>query len=174
MQILRAVAFLSIALSSVASRSQRLPGTGARPSTALANLDQTIEQSHRALNAILNGNPKLYEELFAQRDNITLGNPFGPFARGRAAVVKTLAGAAAKYRDGTATVDLVARYMDDRMACIVEVENDHAKVGGSETLAEFHVRVTSLYERINGTWQLVHRHADPITTPRPAESVLQK
>ena len=64
--------------------------------------------------------------------------------------------------------------MDDRMACIVEVENDRAKVGGSDTLAEFHVRVTSLYERINGTWQLVHRHADPITTPRPAESVLQK
>ena len=123
---------------------------------------------------ILNGNPRLYEKLFAQRDDITLGNPFGPLARGRAAVVKTLAGAAAKYRDGSATVDLVAKYADDKMACIVEVENNRAKVGGTDTLAEFHVRVTSLYERIDGAWQLVHRHAEPITTPRPAESVLQK
>ena len=128
------------------SFSQQFQGTGAQPSATSASLDQTIEQSHRALNAILNGNPKLYEELFAQRDDITLGNPFGPFARGRAAVVKTLAGAAAKYRDGTATVDLVVKYADDKMACIVEVENDRAKVGGNDTLAEFHVRVTSLYE----------------------------
>ena len=172
MQILRTAAYLSIALSSVVAPSQQLQGLAARSSAASANLDQTIEQSHRALNAILNGNPKLYEELFAQRDDITLGNPFGPFARGRTAVVKTLAAAAAKYRDGRATVDLVAKYADDRMACIVEVENDRARVGGSETLAEFHVRVTSLYELIDGRWQLVHRHADPITTPRPAESVL--
>jgi ketosteroid isomerase-like protein len=44
----------------------------------------------------------------------------------------------------------------------------------SDSLAEFHVRVTSLYEKINGNWRLVHRHADPITTARPAESVLGK
>jgi len=31
-----------------------------------------------------------------------------------------------------------------------EVENDRAKVGGSKTLAEFHVRVTSLYELLAG------------------------
>jgi hypothetical protein len=99
MQILRTVAFLSIALSSIVSRSQQLQGTAAQTSATRASLDQTIEQSHRALNAILNGNPKLYEELFAQRDDITLGNPFGPFALGRAAVVKTFAGAGRCLRD---------------------------------------------------------------------------
>ena len=170
----RTLASVGIALAAMFALSQQPRGTAVQPSMTSASLDQTIEQSHRALTAILNGDPNLYEELFAQRDDITLGNPFGPFARGRAGVVKTLAGAAAKYRDGTATVDLVAKYADDKMACIVEVENDRAKVGGSETLAEFHVRVTSLYELIDGKWQLVHRHADPITTPRPAESVLQK
>ena len=25
-----------------------------------------------------------------------------------------------------------------------------------------------------GTWKLVHRHADPITTPQPPDSVIQK
>ena len=170
----RALASLGITLSAMFAFSQQPQGTTVQSSMALANLDQAIEQSHLALNAILKGDPKLYEELFAQKEDITLGNPFGPFARGRSGVVKTLEGAAAKYRDGTATVDLVAKYADDKMACIVEVENDRAKVGGSETLTEFHVRVTSLYELINGKWQLVHRHADPITTPRPAESDLQK
>jgi len=52
------------------------------------------------------------------------------------------------------------------------VEHDRAKVGGGNDLAEFHVRVTSVYGQLKGQWRLVHRHADPITTPRPAESVL--
>ena len=33
------------------------------------------------------------------------------------------------------------------------------------------MRVTSVYERLKGQWRLVHRHSDPITTPRPADSV---
>jgi ketosteroid isomerase-like protein len=137
------------------------------------SLAAAIEQSHRALRAILNGDPTLYEALFAERDDITLGNPFGPYARGKAAVSKTLAGAAAKYRDGeVVAVDAVATYANGNIACVVEVEHDRAKVGASTELAEFHVRVTSVYERLNGQWRLVHRHADPITTPRPAESVL--
>ena len=147
---------------------------GAQEVVGTPTLEAAVAQSHRALTAILNGDPKGYEDLFADREDITLGNPFGPFASGRAAVVKTLAGAAAKYREGSANVDLVAKYADDKLGCIVEVENDRAKVGMSDSLAEFHVRVTSLYEKINGNWRLVHRHADPITTARPAESVLGK
>ncbi len=86
---------------------------------------------------------------------------------------RRLAGAAAKYRDGEVVgVDLVATYANGNIACVVEVEHDRAKVGGGTEQAEFHVRVTSVYERLNGQWRLVHRHADPITTPRPAESVL--
>jgi uncharacterized protein (TIGR02246 family) len=166
---LRWAVFLSGALLALFSVGQ------IEAAVPMPDLEATIQQSHRALGAILNGNPRLYEELFADRDDVTLGNPFGPFARGRAAVIKTLAGAASKYRDGSVvSVDLVAKYITGDMACIVEVENDRAKVGGSNDLAEFHVRVTSLYERIDGEWRLVHRHADPITTARPAESVLQK
>jgi len=138
-----------------------------------SSLAAAIEQSHRALRAILNGDPTLYEALFADREDITLGNPFGPYARGKAAVAKTLAGAAAKYRDGEVVgVDLVATYARGSIACVVEVEHDRAKVGDGNEPAEFHVRVTSVYERLKGQWRLVHRHADPITTPRPAESVL--
>jgi ketosteroid isomerase-like protein len=147
---------------------------GAQDVVGTPTLEAAVAQSHRALTAILNGDPKGYEALFADREDITLGNPFGPFASGRAAVVKTLAGAAAKYREGSASVNLVAKYADDKLACVVEVENDRAKVGTSDVFAEFHVRVTSLYEKIGGDWQLVHRHADPISMPRPAESVLGK
>jgi uncharacterized protein (TIGR02246 family) len=143
--------------------------------TADAEFEAAVAQSHRALTAILNGDPSLYAALFADREDVTLGNPFGPYAKGKAAVVKTLAGAAAKYRDGAVVrVDRIARYGDGNVIGLVEVEHDRAKVGARQELSEFSARVTSIYERIDGRWRLVHRHADPITSPRPAESVLQK
>jgi hypothetical protein len=36
------------------------------------------------------------------------------------------------------------------------------------------LRVTSLFRFERGVWKLVHRHADPITTPRSAASVISE
>ena len=158
-------ALLAAATAATAAEAQNNP----------AELDAAIEQSHGALRAILNGDPKLYEELFAKRDDITLGNPFGPFGRGPAQVAANLARAAGNYRDGEiVNVELVAKYANANLACIVEVERSRAKVGVSKEFVNIAVRVTSLYELLDGQWKLVHRHADPITTVRAAESVIQK
>ncbi len=157
------------------SAAAAVAATEAEAQTNPTGLDAAIDQSHRALRAILNGNPKLYEELFAKRDDITLGNPFGPFGRGPAQVAASLARAAGNYRDGeVVNVELVAKYANTNLACIVEVERSRARVGASNEFVNIAARVTSLYELIDGKWKLVHRHADPITTVRPAESVIQK
>jgi uncharacterized protein (TIGR02246 family) len=138
-------------------------------------LEAAIDQSHSALAAVLNGDPSGYAALFADRDDVTLGNPFGPYAKGKADVVATVKRAAGNYRDGKVVgVDRVALYGDGKFAALVEVEHDSAKVGGRSDAATFSARVSSVYEFIDDKWRLVHRHADPITTPRPAESVLQK
>lgn len=152
---------------------------GARTSSAGQTvppaLEAAIAQSHEALRKILNGDPSGYAALFADREDITLGNPFGPFGKGRAAVLRNLANASTKYRDGSVVaVERIALYGDGRVMVLVEVEHDRAKVGTSSEFAEFAARVTSVYEKIGRRWWLVHRHADPITTPRPAESVLGK
>ncbi len=139
------------------------------------DLDKAIEQSHAALDAILNGDPSVYQALYSEGDDVTLGNPFGPYARGRKNVEATLAGAAAHYRDGEVTgVELIATYASNDLACIVEVERGRAKVGGGEELVSIAVRTTSVFRLELGAWKLVHRHADPITTPRPAASVISK
>jgi ketosteroid isomerase-like protein len=139
------------------------------------DLDSAIEQSHAAGDAILKGNPGGYKTLYSDREDVTLGNPFGPYARGRKKVEETLDGAASHYRDGGFTgVELIAKYASDDLACVVEVERGRSKVGGGEELVPVAVRVTSLFRLEHGTWKLVHRHADPITTPRPAASVIER
>ena len=82
------------------------------PITNAQQLEEAIAESHRALEAILNGDPSLYLALFADRDDITLGNPYGPFGQGRAAVAATLVNAANKYQRGMARVERVALYGD--------------------------------------------------------------
>ena len=139
------------------------------------DLDSAIEQSHAALGAILKGDPSVYQALYSDAEDVTLGNPFGPYVRGRQKVEATLAGAASNYRDGEVTgVELVANYVSDDLACIVEVERGRAKVGGSKEFVQVALRLTSVFRLEQGAWKLVHRHADPITAPRPAASVVSK
>ena len=136
-------------------------------------LDNAIEQSHVALSEIIGGRSKAFEALFSRREDVTLGNPFGPFASGRQQVAATLAGAAAHYRYGRIDgFELIASYVTDGLACVVEVERFRAKIGGSDEFASVGLRVTSLFRPEMGTWKLVHRHADPITTPQTPESII--
>ena len=141
---------------------------------ATTDLERAIERSHDALALIVTGDSSGFKALFSQGEDITLGNPFGPFACGRKEVEATLDGAASRYRDGHVTAaDVIATYATADLACVVEVEHVRAKVGGGTELAPVAARVTSLFRREQGEWRLVHRHADPITTPRPAESVIR-
>ena len=133
-------------------------------------LESAIAESHEALRKILNGDPSGCVALFADRDDITLGNPFGPFGQGRAAVLKALNNASIKYKDGSVVrVERIAAFGDRKLVVLVEIEHDRAKLGAS---TDFAARVTSVYEKISTRWRLVHRHADPITTPRVAETMV--
>ena len=54
------------------------------------SLGKAIEASHDALARIVNGDPGGYLALYAEEGEITLGNPFGPFAHGREEVTARL------------------------------------------------------------------------------------
>ena len=60
------------------------------------------------------------------------------------------------------------------LAYIVRTERSEAKFGGQEAVTPISLRVTMIMAREDGGWKIVHRHADPITTARPAESVIQQ
>jgi ketosteroid isomerase-like protein len=140
----------------------------------LEDLDRVIERYHASLAAFMRGDHEPAKRLFSERDDVTLGNPFGPFARGWAQVVDAMARAAASYRDGDADgFDTISKYVGPDLACTVEEERLRSKVGGAEELAPVELRVTTVFRMEDGRWRIVHRHADPITTPRAPESVLR-
>ena len=136
--------------------------------------DLPLEEYHRAGLEITNGNPAVYKSLYSRRDDVTLANPFGPPARGWSEVSATLDRAAEKYRDGEVVgFENVSTVVTADLAYIVEIESYRARVGGAEEIAPVAVRVTTVFRREDGAWRVVHRHADPITTSRPPDSVVQ-
>lgn len=136
--------------------------------------DLPLDEYHRAGLEITNGNPEVYKSLFSRRDDVTLANPFGPPARGWTEVSATLDGAAEKYRDGEAVgFENVSTVLTSDLAYTVEIERFRARVGGAKEMTPVSLRVTTVFRREDGAWKVVHRHGDSITTPRPAESVVQ-
>jgi ketosteroid isomerase-like protein len=89
-------------------------------------------------------------------------------------VETTMDRAASNYSEGRATgFETVAAQVTSELAYLLEVERFDAKVGGQEIAAAGALRVTTLLRPEDGEWRVVHRHADPIVTPRAAGSVIE-
>jgi ketosteroid isomerase-like protein len=142
--------------------------------TAPQDLDLALEQCHLALGEFVKGDPEPLKDLYSHRDDATLANPFYPAPRGWAGVAKAMEGAASRYRDGAVTgFERVVAHETPELACIVEVERYEVKLGGSDDLTPVALRVTTVLRPEDGAWKIVHRHADPITSERPTESVIR-
>ena len=124
-------------------------------------LDEAIALNQAALSSMIEGDCSGYVALLSNRDDVSWGNPFGPFSIGRENVEATLAAAAARMHGGsTSAPHRIAMYQADGIAVVVEVERGDGAAG------PFELRVTSVYRSEDQDWKLVHRHADPITTFR--------
>jgi ketosteroid isomerase-like protein len=141
---------------------------------AVSDFGQAAEAYHLAAAEFVKGDPDPYKRLFSQSDDVTLGNPFGPFRRGWTEVAETMELAATYYADGEVDgFENVATHVTPDLAYLVEVERFRAKMGGSAEMASVALRTTSVLRPEEGAWKIVHRHADPITSARPVGSVVQ-
>ena len=141
---------------------------------AADDLDRVIEQYHQALDEFSRGNPDPVKNFYSGRDDVAIANPFFPLTRGREQVVARLERSVQNFSDGQVGFQNVVKWVSDELACIVELEEWKTKVGGREDVTPFTLRVTTLFRVEGGDWKVVRRHADPITTARPAESVIQE
>ena len=142
--------------------------------TTAEDLDEVLEQFHLAQGVFAKGNAEPCMRFFSHREDVTLNNPLSPPARGWDEVAAAAERAASPFRDGDATsFETISKYVTSELAYIVEIERGEAKVGGSEEMTAWALRATMIFRPEDGTWKVVHRHADPITSAQPAESVIQ-
>ena len=139
------------------------------------DLEEFVERYHRTVEAFITGDPSPQERIWSRRDDVTLANPLGPPARGWSAVLDSLRRAVSQLSDGEVlAVERISGYSSGDLAYILEIEQDRVRLGGARALAEVSLRVTTIFRREENGWKVLHRHADPITTARPAESMVQE
>jgi ketosteroid isomerase-like protein len=144
--------------------------------TAADDVDDLIERFYLAQGELLKGNPEPVKKLFFHREDVTLANPYGPPVRGWDEVAKAVDHSSSLRSDGEFLgSEIVAKYVTAELAYVVQIERVKSKVGGREDITPFALRTTMIFRpEEDGEWKVVHRHADPITTPQPAESVIQE
>ena len=140
-----------------------------------AHFEETVGIYHRALGDLLRGDPEPAKALFSTRTDVTLANPFGPAVRGKVPVDAAIDHAATGFRDGEAvSFERIAGEVRPDLAYVLEVEHLRARLGGRSGVSQFSLRATTVFRHEDGEWKIVHRHADPIMSARPMESVVQQ
>ena len=144
--------------------------------SAADDVDELIEQFHLAQGELIKGNPEPVKKLTSHRDDVTLANPLGPPAHGWDEVAAATDRAAAQFRDGeNIGFEVIEKCVTPELAYVLRIERAKAKVGGREDVTSITLRATMIFRpEEDGEWKVVHRHADPITTPQSAESVIQE
>ena len=149
--------------------------TAVEPATvAQRDFEGTVEAFRQALELYMAGDPDSVMALYSRRDDVTLANPLGPPRVGPAEVDKAAREGAAPLKDGSVRgIEEVSRYSTPDLGYVVEIERTQARLPGSENMTPFALRVTMIFRREGDTWKIVHRHADPITTPRTITSIIE-
>ncbi len=138
------------------------------------DLTSVIQQDHAALKAFMHGDPEPKKRLYSRADDATLANPLGPAVRGWDAISRRLDEASSTLQGGGALdFERVSAVSSPDLAYVVDVERYRGvTVEGSEGPREFSLRVTTIFRHEAEGWKIVHRHADPITTPRDVGTML--
>ncbi len=140
-----------------------------------SDFDEVVEQYHLALGEFVKGNPEPVKKMFSHQEDVTLANPLGPPVRGWEQVAAAGERAASQFRDGESVgFEILAKYVTPELAYLVEVHRGKARFGARQDIAPFALRLTTIFRPEDGTWKVVHRHADPITMAQPVESIIQQ
>jgi len=125
---------------------------------------QLMRRAADANDAFIAGDMRRWYDLASPiSGDFTLMAPFGGApSHGFDGNDEHLAALARRFTGGEATFELVQSYATADMVVLAYIERQRGFVGGLPE-QDWSLRVTAVWARRAGEWQLVHRHADPLT-----------
>lgn len=143
----------------------------AKAAHAAESFDDTVAQlvarSEKQAKLFNAGRMHEWYEHIGLGAGFTLMQPFGgPTNHGFDATEERLAELARNFRNGDATLELDQAYASEDIVVLVYVERQDGEVHGLPN-QDWSLRVTQVFQRQDGDWRLVHRHADPLVRSIP-------
>ncbi len=140
-----------------------------------SEFNQAVENYHQALREFVKGKPELQKEMFSHHDDVTLANPFGGVKQGWKQVGEELEHASSLLSEGNGYLfENISKWLTPELALIFEIERFKGKLGGKQDIVPMALRVTTVFRMEDGNWKVLHRHADPLVSAQPTESVIQR
>ena len=150
-------------------------GGGGAPEGSASDpeLAALVQRSADANQALVRGDIDRYLSLVQHAKDYTLMNPFGGTPeRGFNDTPQRREGMKKFFRGGTLEQELVETYRSGDLAVLVTVERVRAAVGELPE-QNWSLRVTQVFRRTGSGWELVHRHADPLSNRRTVEQTAE-
>lgn len=135
-------------------------GQAAEPLDAV--VAQLVARSEKQAQLFNAGRMQEWSEHIGIGTGFTLMQPFGGATNhGFDASEERLSMLAANFRNGDAQLQVDQTYASQDMVVLVYVERQDGEVHGLPN-QDWSLRVTQVFQRQDGQWRLVHRHADPL------------
>ena len=141
-----------------------------------AGFQSSLPKFEEGTSRFINGDPKLWKENASHRDDVTIMGGWGAYAKGWKAVDPWYDWAAARFADSGAKVkvEYISSGISGDLAYTVAIERSNVRLADKQEPAGMVLRVTHLFRKENGSWKLVHRHADPVMEKAAPDTVLQQ
>jgi ketosteroid isomerase-like protein len=124
-----------------------------------------VRRRAEAAAALIGGDVRGYLALTPHADDYTLMPPYGgPVREGADSSEEALDALEEWFQGGEIELEVVRAHRSGDLAVLVAIERQHGRVGGLPD-QDWSLRVTEVFRREGGDWQLMHRHADALTHP---------
>lgn len=150
--------------------------SGAPAASGDASLRAFRPRFEEGTSRFINGDPSLWKQNASHRDDVTIMGGWGAYEKGWQEVGARYDWASARFRESGAKVkvELLSSGVSGDLAYTVAIERNEVLVVGQDKPAPSALRVTHIFRREDGSWKLIHRHADPLISKTAPDTVLQK
>jgi ketosteroid isomerase-like protein len=132
-----------------------------------------MEKVAGAVNDFVNGDAEAFKACWLRQPQVTIFGGRGAYEQGWDEVGSRLDWAAAGFISGHTDLEVLSAGCSGDLGYTVCLERGEATVAGRDSAAPMVLRVTHIYQREDGIWGLVHRHADPVTEKTTATAILR-
>ena len=128
-----------------------------------------LPQWEKYVDSTASGNPTFMKENASHSRDITIMGAFGGYEKGWDKVGARLDWAAAQMK-GSQPKKGKIEYIDIVVSSDMAFTVALASVVQGATENDFKIRVTEIFRKEDGSWKLLHRHADPLIEKKPPSS----
>lgn len=141
---------------------------------AEAEIEQLKQLLLAANNQFAQGDATQLQELCSHREDVTLFGGASGYEHGWEQVGPRYRWASASFSGGRMTSQVLATHVTADLACTVELERWDVRLASTGAAATIELRVTQVYRREQGSWKLIHRHADRLAPKASVDSIAEK